>query len=120
MFNRIEEANKNGNVLPEFVRKITQGVRANAERDTVIRLRVDNSAKSVVAFSAEWLEGPNRIIHRRVCLETKTNEDGHYVLIYSAKVFDESAKVITYTDENMQDMPAAIMGYLRKGQIQLH
>jgi hypothetical protein len=103
--------------LPVFIEQAIEGVRERIGRNTLMRLHVDTSAKSVVAFSAEWREGNNRIIHRRVCLETKINDSGNQVLIFSERQFDENAKVIEIAPEQTKTIPENVVMFLCKGTL---
>lgn len=106
--------------LPVFIEQAIEGVRERIGRNTLMRLHVDTSAKTVVAFSAEWRDGPNRVIHRRVCLETKLSDSGNQVLIFSAKMFDENAQIVEVTPEQTTTIPENVVSYLCKGTVALH
>jgi hypothetical protein len=104
---------------PTFVGQIMEAVRENAKDDSVIRVRMDNSAKSVVSFTAQWIDARNRTIHRRVYVETKLDENGCYSLVYMAKVFDENAVNRAYTNipDSVEKIAKDIMRYLRMGHL---
>lgn len=108
---------------PAFIQNIMQAVRTACEKDSVIRIRTDNSAKSVVAFTATWLGTGQmygtaiRDINRRVYVETKLDKDNNYVVVFMAKLFDENAVTITYAQDQFNDIATDVLRYLRMGTL---
>ena len=84
--------------------------------DSEIRVRVDNTAHSVVAFTATWVNRSNMPNPRRVFLETKI-EDGIHRVVFSPKLFDENTVVNEYRNETLIDIPRDVMRFLRGGEI---
>jgi hypothetical protein len=104
-------------VFPEFVIGTMERTRILADQDKVIRLRIDHSAKTAVSFTAKWQGDAIRDIERRVFLQTKSTEDGKYLLVLMNKIFDEDAVTVEYTDKTLLQIPTDILRFLRMGNI---
>jgi hypothetical protein len=107
-------AKKGACYLP-FVMDAMESIRGYCINDAAIRIHIDATAKTVISFTAEWLEKTIKLrpIPRRVYLETKTTHDGKYTLIFMAKSFDEKAVVVTYSPAAFGEIARDVQQYLR-------
>lgn len=102
---------------PLFVTTIMQAVRSASEKDSVIRIRMDSSAKTVVALTAQWVGAAIRDIQRRVFVETKLDKDGNCSVVFMTKLFDENAVTRTYPVGQASIIATDILRYLRMGHL---
>lgn len=91
-------------------------VRQLSSIDSEIRVRVDNTAHSVVAFTATWVNRSSMVNHRRVFLETKI-ENGVHRVIFSEKLFDENSVTNEYTAADLAVIAGDVLRFLRNGTI---
>lgn len=87
-------------------------VRRLSSTDSEIRVRVDTTAHTVIAFSATWVNRSTMQNPRRAFLETKV-ENGVHRVIFSEKLFDEGYKINEYVGDDMDIIAGDIMRFLR-------
>lgn len=100
-----------------FVTAVMAAARALSEENSIVRLRMDASAKSVVSFTAGWFESPSKTIDRRVYVETALTDDEKISVIFMTKIFDDNAINRLYPASDTEKVSADIMLYLRKAEV---
>lgn len=102
---------------PPFIAKIMESVRAAADQDGAIRVRMDTSTSTMVQFNALWSTGQSRDIARRVYANRVPGDDGQITLNFMAKLFDSNTVEKKYAPDDHQQIAKDVVRYLRMGQL---
>lgn len=102
--------------IPVSVDRLVEQVRHLSAIDGMIRVRTDNSVRTVISFTANWAHQTSQPNRRRVFLETKV-KDGIHRLVFSSNVLVEDPPTNEYDDTSLEHLPTDLMRYLRSGVI---
>jgi len=112
-------APRKGMFYQAFVMDAMESIRDYCINDSAVRIHIDATAKTVISFTAEWLEKTLKIrpIQRRVYLETKKTEAGLISVIFMAKSFDHDAVAVTYNEHTVSNIARDVQQYLRLAKL---
>lgn len=101
-----------------FVNSIVESARTAADKDRVISIRSDNTAKTVVTLTASWIAPHHRALERRIYIDRDLMDSGHARLTFMGKAFDPKAVSVGYDLDDpamVAQVGKDIVHYLRMG-----
>jgi hypothetical protein len=103
---------------PVFVNKIVERARSVADESHVISVQSDNTSRTFVHVTAQWVAPGSRKVEKRIIIDRELTEKGHVRMTYMAKLFDPNAKIVDYdlcNDAQYNQAGRDIVHYLRMG-----